>query len=173
MRSQSRRLPPDHGSRTAEPLISEAVTVDESAQREHQWRMLKQREAKLDAGRAAFGATAGTDRASRIARHSSCDWPPPRSGTNSCRTIVRSIAERVDEARQRLTDHYRLANESLAQRTDELHRMRQELHEQEQRLRVSAATCSSGSTAATTKSKPARRDLILRERELDRTGGRV
>ncbi len=78
------------------------------------------------------------------------------------------LAERVEEARQRLSEHYRLANESLAQRTDELHRLRQELHEQEQRLRGQRRELQLWVDRRYDEIQAHTSQLIVRERELAR-----
>ncbi len=78
------------------------------------------------------------------------------------------LTERLNELRSRLAEHYRLANESLAQRTDELHRMRQELNEQQQRLRCQRRELQLWVDRRYDEIEARTSRLIQRERELDR-----
>lgn len=78
------------------------------------------------------------------------------------------LSDRLAASRNRLAEHYRLANESLAQRTDELHRMRQELNEQQQRLRGQRRELQLWVDRRYDEIETRTSRLIARERELDR-----
>lgn len=78
------------------------------------------------------------------------------------------LAKRLAAIRDRLTDHYRLANENLSQRQDEMHEMRQALNEQQQRLRTQRRELQLWIDRRYDEIESRTAQLITREREMDR-----
>ena len=78
------------------------------------------------------------------------------------------LSARLAETRSRLADHYRLTNEALADRKDELHAMREELTTQESRLRQQRRELQMWADRRYDEIETRTAQLIRRERELDR-----
>ena len=78
------------------------------------------------------------------------------------------LSARLAETRSRLADHYRLTNEALADRKDELHAMREELATQESRLRQQRRELQMWADRRYDEIETRTAQLIRRERELDR-----
>lgn len=159
---------PSPAIRSAEWLESDTEIAEPSTQREQQWRALRQREAKLDSRQQHLNEL--QEQITRLHREAlemrlatEEVWAQLTRGESP-----EQLAERVQQARQQLAEHYRLANESLAQRTDELHRMRQELHEQEQRLRGQRRELQLWADRRYDEIQARTSRLMMRERELDR-----
>ena len=77
----------------------------------------------------------------------------------------------MDEVRGRLAEHYRMANDTLARRKDELHELRSELNQQEQRLRQQRRDVQIWADRRYDEVEARVAKLILRERELDQLEG--
>ena len=78
------------------------------------------------------------------------------------------LSTQLAETRSRLADHYRLTNETLAQRKDELHELREELNSQESRLRQQRRELQMWADRRYDEIESRTAQLIRRERELDR-----
>ena len=78
------------------------------------------------------------------------------------------LAKRLSITRNKLADHFRIASETLAHRTDEMHRLRQELNEQESKLRQQRRELQLWADRRYDEIETRTAQLICRERELDR-----
>lgn len=81
------------------------------------------------------------------------------------------LTQSLAEARARLADHYRLANDALSRRKDELHDLRAELSSQEQRLRQQRREIQMWADRRYDEVEARLAKLIVRERELDELEG--
>ena len=77
------------------------------------------------------------------------------------------LSQQLAETRARLTDHYRLTNETLAERKDELHSLREDLNSQETRLRQQRRELQMWADRRYDEIETRTAHLIRRERELD------
>ncbi len=78
------------------------------------------------------------------------------------------LARRLSHTRNRLAEHFRLTSENLASRTDELHQLRQDLSEQENKLRQKRREIQMWADRRYDEIEMRTAELICRERELDR-----
>ncbi|MCP4189243.1 MAG: hypothetical protein GY768_01300 [Planctomycetaceae bacterium] len=78
------------------------------------------------------------------------------------------LSKQLSETRARLADHYRLTNETLAERKDELHSLREELNSQETRLRQQRRELQMWADRRYDEIETRTAHLIRREREIDR-----
>jgi hypothetical protein len=77
------------------------------------------------------------------------------------------LSESMAQIRSRLADHYRLVNDTLAQRKDELHALRDELNLQEQRLRQQRRDVQMWADRRYDEIESRLAKIVIRERELD------
>ncbi|MCA9169385.1 MAG: hypothetical protein KDB23_17050, partial [Planctomycetales bacterium] len=81
------------------------------------------------------------------------------------------LGQSLTEIRNKLTDHYRMANDTLARRRDELHQLRAEVSLQEQRVRQQRRDIQLWADRRYDEIEARTVKLLMRERELDQIEG--
>ncbi len=77
------------------------------------------------------------------------------------------LSQAMAELRNRLADHYRLANDALARRKDDLQELRNELSLQEQRIRQQRRDIQMWADRRYDEIESRMAKIVVRERELD------